>query len=179
MQRRILILNAAFLCLIALSVSCRSQRLSPPAKASCRFSDGKTITVDYSSPRVRGRKIFGGLVPYGEVWIMGANEATTLNTTANVRAAGKDVPAGTYTLFAIPNPNDWTLLLNKTTREQIGAMSYYPGSSTDFARLPMTGSKLPSKQEDFTISLVPGGTVCTMHVDWEMTRASIAMNEKK
>src|ERR1019366_6515568 len=66
-----------------------SQRLSPPAEASCRFSDGKTITVNYSSPQVRGREIFGHLVPYDEVWILGANEATTFDTTANVTAGGK------------------------------------------------------------------------------------------
>ncbi len=56
----------------------KSARPSPPAQAQCKFSDGKTITVDYSSPRAKGRKIFGGLVPYGEVWRTGANEATTL-----------------------------------------------------------------------------------------------------
>ena len=60
----------------------KSQRPSPPAKAQCKFSDGNSITVDYSSPRVKGRKIFGDLVPYGEVWRTGANEATSLVTTS-------------------------------------------------------------------------------------------------
>jgi Protein of unknown function (DUF2911) len=175
MQRQIKALSAAFFCLGVLATACNAQQLSPPAKASCRFSNGKTVTVNYSSPRMRGRKIFGELVPYGEVWILGANEATTLATTADVTAGGKDVPAGTYTLFAIPTPKDWTLILNKTTREEIGEMSYYPGQNSDFARVPMTSSKLPSKQEDFTISFVPGGNVCTVRMDWEMTRASLAI----
>ena len=156
-----------------------SQRLSPPAEASCRFSDGKTITVNYSSPQVRGREIFGHLVPYDEVWILGANEATTFDTTANVTAGGKDVRAGNYTLFAIPNPNSWTLILSKSTREEIGRMSHYPGQSSDFARLPMTNSKLPSKQEDFTISFDSSDNGCTMHFDWELTRASISITERK
>jgi Protein of unknown function (DUF2911) len=154
-------------------------RLSPPAKASCRFADGKTITVDYSSPRVRGRTIFGGLVPYGQVWILGANQATTFDTTANVTAAGKEAPAGNYTLFAIPTPNSWTLIVNKTSREDIGFMSYYPGKGSDLVRIPMTVSKLPSKQEDFTISFVPAGATCTMHLDWDLTRASLSISEKK
>src|SRR5271166_1019695 len=69
---------------------------SPPAKADCKFSDGKTIHVDYSSPRMKGRKIFGGLVPYGEPWRTGANAATTFVTSADVNVGGKDVPAGSY-----------------------------------------------------------------------------------
>src|SRR3984957_6877959 len=58
----------------------KSKRPSPPASAECKFSDGKTVKIDYSSPRAKGRKIFGGLVPYGEVWRTGANEATTFVT---------------------------------------------------------------------------------------------------
>src|SRR5271167_3713726 len=68
----------------------KSQRPSPPAQAQCKFSDGKTITTDYSSPRAKGRKIFGDLVPFGEVWRTGANEATTFVTTANLSIDGKD-----------------------------------------------------------------------------------------
>jgi hypothetical protein len=154
-------------------------QMSPPAKASCQFSDGKTVTIDYSSPRVRGRKIFGGLVPYGEVWILGANEATWLVTTANLTANGKEIPAGSYSLFAIPNPDSWTLIINKTSRDDIGEMSYYPGKDSDLARLPLTISKLPAKQEDFTISFVPGGSSCVMRFDWDLTRASITISEKK
>src|SRR5277367_5297914 len=78
------------------TVAC-AQKPSPAAQAQCKFSDGKTITVDYSSPRMRGRKIFGDLVPFGEVWRTGANEATTFVTTASVTVGGKSVPAGSYT----------------------------------------------------------------------------------
>src|SRR3979411_3073401 len=69
---------------------------SPPASATCKFADGKSIKVDYSSPRAKGRKIYGGLVPYGEVWRTGANDATTFVTDANLTVGGKDVPAGSY-----------------------------------------------------------------------------------
>src|SRR5438874_12791794 len=77
----------------------KGKRPSPPAQAQCKVSDGKTITVDYSSPRAKGRKIFGDLVPYGEVWRAGANEATTFVTTADLMVGGEHVPAGNYTLL--------------------------------------------------------------------------------
>ena len=154
----------------------KSQRPSPPAKADCKFADSKTITVDYSSPRMKGRKIFGGVVPYGQVWRVGANEATTFVTTANLAIGGKAVPAGSYTLFAIPNPGKWTLIISKKTGEW-GIP--YPGEAEDFARLEMEVTPLPSSVENFTIAFEPAGATCTMHLDWETTRASIAISEKK
>lgn len=184
MRKSFVIIGVAVLALAALAIADATGQfggkpLSPPAKAGCRFSNGKTITVDYSSPRVRGRKIFGGLVPYNEVWILGANQATTFDTTADLTADGKDIPAGHYTLFAIPKPDSWTLIINKTQRNEIGYMSYYPGKSSDLVRLPLKTSKLSSKQEDFTISFVPKGSACTMRFDWALTRASISIHEKK
>jgi len=67
-------------CVVSYAQQEESKRPSPAEQAQCKFSDGKTITVGYSSPRMKGRKIFGGLVPYGEVWRTGANEATTFVT---------------------------------------------------------------------------------------------------
>src|ERR1700691_4913370 len=83
---------------------------SPPAKADCKFSDGKALHVDYSSPRMKGRKIFGGLVPYGEPWRAGADEATTFVVDWDVSVGGKPLPAGSYTLFALPTADAWTLI---------------------------------------------------------------------
>src|SRR5579872_6025665 len=104
MRKQIVFLTSLLLTFTVLS-ACqdKSNRPSPPAHAQCKFSDAKTITVDYSSPRAKGRKVFGGLVPYGEVWRTGANDATTFVTDANVTVGGKDVPAGHYTIFTIPN----------------------------------------------------------------------------
>ena len=154
----------------------QGQRLSPPAKAECAFSDGKTIHVDYSSPRMRGRKIYGDLVPYGEVWRAGANQATTFVIDTAVTLGGKSVPAGSYTLFALPNPDSWQLIINKTTGEW-GIP--YPGEDSDFARLPMKLSKISPPLEDFTIGFDGDGKVCTMHLDWETTRAAVEITEKK
>src|SRR5437764_9531777 len=91
------------LCVISSAQQDQSKRPSPPAQAQCKFADGKTVKSDYSSPRMKGRKIFGGLVPYGQVWRTGANDATTLVTDTNVRIGDKDVPPGNYTIFTIPN----------------------------------------------------------------------------
>src|SRR5438270_10739241 len=109
MKRMVLTILFTFaLCLVATAQQDKSKRPSPAAQAHCKFSDGKTITVDYSSPRMRGRKIFGNLVPYGEIWRTGANEATTFVIAENLlTVAGTSVPAGNYTIFTIPNPDKW------------------------------------------------------------------------
>jgi Protein of unknown function (DUF2911) len=159
-----------------LAAPSQGQVASPPAKAECKFSDGKTIQVDYSSPRMRGRKIYGGLVPYGEPWRAGANEATTFVIDTDVEVAGKDVPTGSYTLFALPNPDSWQLIINKTTGEW-GIP--YPGAESDFARVPMKLSKISPPLEDFTIRFDSDGRTCSMHLDWDTTRAAVDITEKK
>jgi Protein of unknown function (DUF2911) len=167
--------GVALLCLAFSAVSSQGQA-SPAAKADCKFSDGKTIHIDYASPRMRGRKIFGELVPYGEPWRAGANEATTFVINADVNLGGKPVPAGSYTLFVLPTQDAWTLIVSKQTGEW-GIP--YPGEQDDFTRAPMKVSKLTAPMENFTISFDPTGSVCTMHLDWETTRASIDIAEKK
>jgi len=152
------------------------QVLSPPAKAACKFADGKTITVAYSSPRMRGRKIFGDLVPFEEVWRTGADNATSFATKADLVIGGKNVPAGSYTLFTLPTQSKWMLIISKQTGE-FGIP--YPGEESDFARVEMKVSKLPSPLENFTISFDQSGSSCTMKLDWETTRASIDISEKK
>src|ERR1700720_2143995 len=126
----------------------KASRPSPAAKASCTLADGKSVTVDYSSPRAKGRKIFGGLVPYGQVWRTGANEATTFVTTADVMVGGTHVPAGSYTIFTIPNKDKWTLVISKKTGEW---GTDYPGPENDLARIDMKASALPSAAENFTV----------------------------
>jgi hypothetical protein len=149
---------------------------SPPAHAGCTFADGKTVKVDYSSPRMRGRKIFGGLVPYGEVWRAGANEATAFVADKDLIVHGKELPAGSYTIFALPNQDRWTLIVSKKTGEW-GIP--YPGERFDAERLDMQVVKLPSPVENFTIAFDQAVGRCTMHMDWERTRASVEISEKR
>ena len=180
MQKRMAIVGMLCLCLgfLATQASCqdKSQRPSPPATATCALPDGKTVTVDYSSPRAKGRKVFGDLVPYGQVWRAGANEATTFVVTTDVKVGGKEVPAGDYTLFTVPDQNKWTLIVSKKTGEW-GVP--YPGEGSDFLRVDMKApSKLPSPVENFTIFLDKTSAGCTLKMAWETTEASIDITKR-
>jgi Protein of unknown function (DUF2911) len=176
MRKAGLYLGIFLAALAAGAISSEAQLASPTAKAACKFADGKTITVNYSSPRMRGRKIFGDLVPFGEVWRVGADDATSFVPNVDVIVGGKSVPAGRYTLFTLPAPTKWILIISK----QIGEWGIpYPGEKFDFARMEMKVSKLSSPLENFTISFDQAGTSCTMKLDWETTRASIEIAEKK
>jgi hypothetical protein len=150
-------------------------RPSPAASASCDLGGGKSIKTDYSSPRMKGRKIYGDLVPFGEVWRTGANEATTFVTTADLEVGGKSVPTGNYTVFTVPNADKWTLIINKKTGEWGIPYKY---ESDELARIDMKISKLPSPVEDFTISYEKSGGSCEMRIDWETTRASVEISTK-
>ena len=168
------ILSLSLSGLAVLAQEDKSQRPSPPAKAECKLG-GSTVTIDYSSPRAKGRKIFGSLVPYGKVWRAGANEATTFVTDTDLNVGGTNVPAGKYTLFTIPNQDKWTLIISKKTGEWGTA---YPGPNNDLARVDMKVSKLPSAEENFTIAFDQEGNKCTLHMDWETTRASVEVAKK-
>ena len=161
---------------LALAQRDKSQRPSPPAQAQCSFSDGKTITVDYSSPRMKGRKIFGDLVPNGEVWRTGANEATTFVTNANLAVEGREVPAGNYTIFTVPNPDKWTLIINKKTGEWGIPYKY---ESDELARVDMKVSRIASPVENFTIAFDQSGSACTLKLSWENTKATAKFTEGK
>src|SRR5947199_8379748 len=164
------------LCVIASAQQDKNKRPSPPAQAQCKFSDGKTITVDYSSPRMKGRKIFGDLVPYGQVWRTGANEATTFVTTAGVSADGRDIAAGNYTIFTLPEQNKWTLIVSKHTGEWGIPYKY---ESEELVRIPMSISKTSAPVENFTIRFDQGDNACTLNISWEETQASVNLSEKK
>ena len=177
MQKTIVFLTSLLLTFTVLA-ACqdKSKRPSPAAQTQCKFSDGKTIKVDYSSPRAKGRKIFGELVPYGEVWRTGANEATTFVTDANLTVGGKDVPAGSYTIFTIPNADKWTLIINKKTGEWGIPYKY---EADELARVDMKVSPTASPVENFTIALAPMGGSCTLSISWENTQASADISQKK
>jgi hypothetical protein len=93
----------------------KSKRPSPPATATGKVASGATLTIDYSSPSVKGRTIWGGLVPYDKVWRAGANEATIFTTDKAIMVEGKSLPAGKYSLFATPGQKQWTIFFNSQT----------------------------------------------------------------
>jgi Protein of unknown function (DUF2911) len=164
-------------CIFVLSLFAFSQdsKPSPAASASCDLGGGKSIKTDYSSPRLRGRKMIGEHEPYGKVWRNGANEATTFVTSTDLMVGGKSVPAGSYTLFVIPYPDKWTLIINKKTGEWGIPYKY---ESDELARVDMKLSTLPSSVEDFTIAYEKTGTGCTLTESWATTKASVDIKAK-
>ncbi len=155
---------------VACGAQDKSKRPSPPATASVDLG-GTKITIDYSSPRLKGRHVGGEVATYGKVWRLGANEATTLVTTGNVTVGGKAVPAGSYTMFAIPDKDKWTLIISKKTGEW---GTDYPGPSEDLARIDLKVSAVPTV-ENFTISLEKSGAGANLNLDWDTTRATVAV----
>ena len=108
-------------------------RRSPKARVSQRVGPAE-MTVDYNSPAVRGRAIWGAVVPFGEVWRTGANAATTLKTSSNLQIGTLAVPAGTYTLYSLPTADGWTLIVNKQT----GRWGTKYDKAQDLGRVPMS-----------------------------------------
>lgn len=160
----------------------KSKRPSPPGQATFTFADGKKITIDYSRPKMRDpksgepRKIFGEVVPFGEPWRTGANEATTFVTNADLTVGGTNVPAGSYTLYTLPQENgDWKLIISKKTG-QWGIP--YPGESEDFARIGMKSEQLSHVVDPFTISFEKQGpNAGILKIAWEKTQASVEFSE--
>jgi hypothetical protein len=99
---------------IASTLWAQGGRPSPAATATGKVK-GATITINYSSPGVKGRKIWGELVPYDKVWRAGANEATLFATDKDLKVEGKALPAGKYSLYAIPGEKEWTIIFNSVT----------------------------------------------------------------
>jgi len=165
-------LGVALFAIQAVGQQDKTQRPSPPAQAKCDLGGGKTLTIDYSSPRAKGRKIMGDLVPYGQVWRAGANEATTFVTDADLNVGGATVPAGKYTIFTVPEETKWSLVISKKTGEWGTA---YPGPSEDLARVEMKVSKTPALVENFTIAFDKSGSGCALRMEWENTRASVSI----
>lgn len=131
---------------------------------------GATLWIDYGRPAKRGRQIFGSsIVPYGAVWRVGANAATQFRTDKALEMAGVTVPAGFYTLWAIPSPTGWKLLINSQT----GQWGTAHDATKDVYQFDMTTSALPSPVERFTINVASSGQGGTLNLDWDTVRASI------
>lgn len=144
-------------------------RLSPPDSSELELA-GRQLKVVYSSPSVRGRVIYGGLVPWNQVWRTGANEATSFSTEANLRIGDAEVPAGEYTLYTIPAPDEWTLIISRQTGQW--GTEYHP--DMDLARVEMDAEALEVPVESFRIVLYPRGPdEGTVLLEWAGTRASV------
>ncbi len=129
------------------------------------------IEVSYARPSARGRKIFGGLVAFGEVWRTGANTATKVTFSTPVKFGGKEVAAGSYALYSIPGAAEWTVILNKVTGEW-GAYSYK--AENDAVRVSVKPTALAQAVETFTIDVNDLKTEsATLNLVWEKTRVAV------
>jgi hypothetical protein len=136
----------------------KSNRPSPPATATGKVN-GATITVNYSSPGVKGRQIWGALVPYDQVWRAGANEATIFETDKDINVEGKPLKAGKYSLYTIPGEKEWTIIFNSQTGQWGVKMD---GSTTedpakDVLRVKVKHQKTKAMQERLTYRVDKNG----------------------
>ena len=131
------------------------------------------VSIDYSRPNMRGREIFGGLVPYGKVWRTGANSPTKIKFSDAVKIGGQDVPAGEYALYTIPNQDEWSIILSKNLKLW-GAYGYKPDA--DALRVTAKPSALVDPVESFTIAfdnLKDDGA--TIVLKWDKTRVPVEL----
>jgi Protein of unknown function (DUF2911) len=148
----------------------------PQASPSATVKDRVGITdveIEYGRPGVKGRKIFGGLVPYGEVWRTGANSATKVTFGTEVNFGGTQVPAGSYALFTIPESGEWTVILNKA-EGQWGSYAY--DAKNDMARVKVKPVALTESLETMTISLEDlRDDAATLNITWDKARVPVKL----
>lgn len=153
----VLILTASIFTLVA----CAQDKKPSPAATATGKAGSANITINYSAPSVKGRKVWGELVPYGKVWRTGANEATTFDVDADVKIEGQSLAKGKYSLFTIPEENgDWTIIFNKTAK-QWGSFSYK--QEDDALRVKVKSAKSDSFNEALSLSVANS----KVYIRWE------------
>ncbi|RSK49920.1 DUF2911 domain-containing protein [Hymenobacter rigui] len=144
-------------------------RPSPPATVTAALPGGTRLSISYSRPSAKERKVFGGLVPYRQVWRTGANEATTFEVNQPVTVQGQPLPAGKYALFTIPAEKEWAIIFNKTAK-QWGAYEYQ--EADDILRVKAKPTTVATPLERFTITADNAGQVT---LTWEKTQVSFVV----
>jgi len=168
MKRILLIALSLVLVIGTATAQGKKERKSPMKEASANMA-GSDIKVVYSSPSVKGRAIWGELVPYNKVWRTGANEATTFETSEDIKVENKALPAGKYALFTIPSEKGWTIIFNSVW-EQWGAYKY--DESKDVLRVQVNPKKA-ELEEMMVISLQKG----QMIIAWEKLMVPVRISK--
>jgi hypothetical protein len=172
-------LNRALSVLLALgalmvAVGAQGNRVSPHETTELTLN-GKKISVTYGRPYMKGRKIMGALVPFGQVWRTGADEATVLKTDADLMIGSLSIPKGSYAIFTLPSETGWKLIVNKVA-DQFGAFDY--NEKQDLGRVDMKVGKTSAPVEQFTIKLAKSGAGGVIKMEWENTSASVDFKVK-
>jgi hypothetical protein len=152
------------------------RRIPPSPRDSVELTlAGKKISIYYSRPFARGRRIFGVVVPYDSVWRTGANAATALTTDADLVLGGVSLPKGKYSLWTLPSEKSWKLIVNK----KVGPGPTQYDQKEDFARIDMKMAKLETPVDQFTISLEgTGNDAGVLKLAWENTQVSVDFKVK-
>ena len=166
-MRKWVVTSVVWICV--LSVYAQESRLSPLAMARVRYKD-TYVKITYSQPHKRGRVIFGELVPYGEVWRTGANEATEITLTGNLLVNGLLLPAGTYSIFTIPDRIKWTIIFN---RELNLWGSYNYNAKLDVFRFEAPVQEIPEEVDAFTITLDQNNDRAEMSFQWDHVKVTV------
>jgi hypothetical protein len=146
-------------------------RPSPLEMVTMKYED-TYVKITYCRPHKRGRNIFGDLLPYGEVWRTGANEATEITLTGPVKLGGHQIKPGTYTLFSIPEKDHWTIILNSELG-QWGAYNY--NSKLDVLRFDIPTSTTEEIYESFTIEFEQKAQSAELVMMWDKTKVTIPL----
>lgn len=156
--------------LFASGASAQRGRFTSPAAVVKQTIGGAEFQVDYYAPSMHGRKVMGGLVPFGEVWCTGANIATGFTLGADIQMGTLKLPKGEYSIWTLPTAQEWTLILNKET----GQFHLNYNATLDFGRTKMELKTLPEPVETFRVELRDeGGKKGRLALMWENTEASI------
>ena len=154
---------------LALTTFLTVQAQSPKAEASGNI-DGVDVKVVYHSPSAKGRAVMGSLVPYGKVWRTGANNATTIEFSQDVKVEGSELKAGRYGLFTIPGEDKWTIIFNSKA-DQWGAFNY--SADQDVLRVEVSPSDAGGMEESFKIEVTDGGVT----MKWENTAVAFSVGK--
>jgi hypothetical protein len=149
----------------ALLVNCSNGQQSPRVSA-----EGKEVKVGYGQPSKRDRVIFGKLVPYGQVWRTGANEATEISFAKDTKFGGKAIKAGTYSLFTIPAENEWTIILNSELK-QWGSYDYEKIKAKNVLEVTAPVKKLDKAVEKLTFRFEGGNMI----IEWDTTQVQVKL----
>ena len=170
-HRRALVASAlvAALAVPAGLVAAQQKRASPHETVKATI-DGANVSVTYGRPYMKGRKIFGGIVPYGQVWRTGADEATILDTDKALMFGALHENPGKVSLYSLITDKTWTLVLNKQTGQW--GTEYH--QEQDLARVDMKVEALTAPVEMFTIKIEPKGGSGTLRLEWEKTAAVVS-----
>ncbi|MBC7570683.1 MAG: DUF2911 domain-containing protein [Spirosoma sp.] len=134
-------------------------------------TDKAMARVTYGRPAKKDREVFGKLVPYGKVWRLGADEATEVKFYQDVMVGGKKLPAGTYSVYAIPTEKDWTMIFSSDL-DQWGAYSY--NEALDVARVTVPVQKMDTPVENFAIQFAKkDATTALMNIGWDTAMVSL------